>query len=140
MNNENWLKHYRTNKQAVWLKCELTDGREFFSEDYSAWKIIKDCCDQSGSFVKDLRFQFRSHEVKVDIDSDNDEAIYFVRSVMGKLGGATSEYYTVGILRDEKVHKQMWLMPELIIDKEFDDDISECFEEAIIYNEKKKKN
>jgi len=140
MNNENWLKHYRTNKQAVWLKCELTDGKEFFFEDYSAWKIIKNSCEQSGAFVKDFRLQFRSHEVKVDIDSDNDEAIYFVRSVMGKLGGVTSEYYTVGILRDNKVHKQMWLIPELIIDKEFDDDISECFEEAIIYNEKKKKN
>ena len=38
------------------------------------------------------------------------------------------------------MHKQMWLIPELIVEKELFDELDECFEEAIIYNEKAKKN
>ena len=33
----------------------------------------------------------------------------------------------------------MWMVPELIKDMEFEEDIEDCFEEAFIYDEKKKK-
>lgn len=139
MNNEAFLKKYRTNKQAVWTKCKLTDGREYFFDKYGTWKMIKSYCDKYQAFIKELRLQFRSHEVHIDVPEDID-GIYYVRSVLGKIGGATNEYLTVGLVRGENVSKQMWMIPELVVDKTFEEGIGECFAEAIIYNEKKKKN
>jgi len=89
-------------------------------------------------FVEELYLQFRSHEVEIDV-KDTD-AIYLIRSVMGQMGNKTHQYYTTGRLEGGKMHKQMWLIPELIVEKELSDELDECFEEAIIYNEKAKKN
>jgi len=139
MNNEAFLTQYRTDKQAVWTKCKLTDGREYYFSKYDTWKIIKSYCSQNEVFIEDLRLQFRSHEIHVDLPEDID-GVYYVRSVLGKIGGATNEYLTVGLVRGKNVSKQMWMMPELVVDKTFEEGIDECFAEAIIYNEKKKKN
>jgi hypothetical protein len=57
---------------------------------------------------------------------------------MGQMGGETKQYYTTGIIRNNKVEKKMWLTPELILQKEYEDEIEECFEEAIIYDQAKK--
>ena len=46
----------------------------------------------------------------------------------------------VGILKGQEVHKTMWCVPELVIEKSYIDDIESCFEEALIYNEKTKEN
>lgn len=131
MNNTEWLSKYRTNKHAVWLKCKLTNGEEYFYPHYQGWEILKRKCDKHSIFIEEFHFQFRSHEVTIDLE--NAEAIYFIRSVMGRMGGKSSEYYTTGILKDGTMHKQMWLIPELIVEKELNDDLDECFEEAIIY-------
>ncbi len=139
MKKENFLKHYRTNKQAVWTKCQLTDGKEYYFDKYGSWKIVKNYCKNNKVFIKDFRLQFRSHEVIIDIPDDID-GFYFVRSVLGRMGGVTNEYLTVGLVKDQSVKKEMWMIPELVVDKTFEEGIHECFEEAIIYNEKKKKN
>ncbi len=134
MNNDKWLEAYRTNKDAVWIKCKLTNGEEFFYDHQIGWKLIKQACKDNGAFVEELHLQFRSHEVTIDIEGA--EAVYLVRSVMGQMGGESKQYYTTGRLEGGKMHKQMWLTPELIVEKELIDEIDECFEEAIIYNEK----
>ena len=59
---------------------------------------------------------------------------------MGQIGARTKQYLTTGVLKKGTVYKQMWLIPELIVDKELEDDLSECFEQALIYNEEKKQN
>ena len=138
MNNEKWLEAYRTNKDSVWIKCKLTNGEEFFYDHQIGWKLIKQECDTKGVFVEELYLQFRSHEVTIDVEGA--EAIYLVRSVMGQMGGESRQFYTTGRLESDKMHKKMWLTPELIVEKELTDEIDECFEEAIIYNEEAKKN
>lgn len=138
MDNNQWLKHYRTNKSAVWIKAKLTDGQEFFFETHHGWKGIKSVCDAKKIFFSELCLQFRSHEVKIDVEDA--EGVYLVRSILGQVGADCKHYYTVGVLEDKEMHKKMWLIPELVPEKEHVDDISDCFEEAIIYNEKKKKN
>ena len=138
MNNEEWLKKYRTNKSAVWLKVRLSDGQEFFFDTHRGWKGIKTICDTKKIFLTELHLQFRSHEVTIDVEDV--EGVYFVRSILGQVGADSKHYYTVGVLKDNEMHKKMWLIPELVPEKEYADDLSECFEEAIIYNEKKKKN
>jgi len=66
------------------------------------------------------------------------EALYFVRSVMGAMGMKTKNYFTVGYLKEGIVYKKMWLVPELMVEKELEDTLDQCFEEAMLYNGKKK--
>ena len=138
MTDQEWLSRYRSNKDAIWIKCKLTDDRQFYHDDFKGWLEIKDICDTDGVFVKELKLSFRSHEISVDIDDA--EAVYLIKSVMGQIGADTKHYYTTGVLKEGIVYKQMWLIPELVIDKEFEENIEECFRQAVIYNDQEKKN
>ena len=131
MNRNTWLKKYRTNKGAVWIKCVLTDGEELCYPTHRGWALIKKKCRKKSLFLKEFSLQFKSHEVTIDLTDS--EGVYFVRSVMGKMGGVSNQYYTTGVLKDGKMHKKMWLIPELVAEKELCDDLEECFKEAIIY-------
>ena len=59
---------------------------------------------------------------------------------MGQMGQKTKNFYTTGILKRGIVHKKMWLIPELVVEKELEDDLGDCFEEALIRDEQKKSN
>lgn len=136
MNKKEWLKAYRTNKSAVWINVRLTNGQEFYYDEFEGWRDLKAKCEDEGLFVQELTLQFRSHEVIIDLEDA--EAVYLVRSVMGQMGGDSKQYYTTGVLRDGIVYKKMWLIPELVVDKELQDEIEQCFEEALIYDQTKK--
>lgn len=133
-NNEEWLSRYRTNKKAVWIKCKLDNGEYRYYDTFSGWTDLKKECEDSGLSLESLSLQYRSHEV--DIDIQDCEGIYLVRSVMGKIGDTSRQYYTTGKVSNGKVSKQMWAVPDLVLDKEYTDDVEDCFGEAIIYNEK----
>ena len=136
MNREKWLIAYRKNKQAIWINVRLTNGEEHYCGEFSQWLEVRESCKEHGLFVEELSLQFRSHEVVIDINEA--EGIYVIRSVMGQFGGSTKHYMTVGILKCGVVYKTMWLVPELIIEKEYEDDVQSCFEEAFIYDETQK--
>jgi hypothetical protein len=139
MDAEKWRKHYQTcDINVVWVKVMTTDGEHFFFSDYGVWQEVKNHCEKKSVFIEDLHLQFRSHKCIMDVADA--EGLYLVRSVMGAMGGQSANYYTVGVLKDKEVHKQMWLVPELVMEKEMVDNLDQCFEEAIIYNEKKKTN
>ena len=136
MNNEKFLEKYRTNKQAIWIKIKMTDGKELFFDEYESWHSVKTMCDATGVFISHFHLQFRSHEIKIDIkDADG---LYFIRSAMGQMGGETKHYYTVGVIKGDVVTKKMFIIPELIEEKSYEDDIESCFPEGIIYNGQKK--
>lgn len=134
MNKNEWLKSYRTNKKAIWINIRLTNGEEFYFDKFEGWKATKLKCESENLFVEELSLQFRSHEVKIDVEG---EAVYLIRSVMGKMGGKSVNYYTTGVLKDWTVYKKMWIIPELIVEKELEDSIDECFQEALIYDQRK---
>jgi len=139
MDRDKWLASYRTNKSATWLKIKLTDGQLYFTTDHKDWLKVKEHCDKNSVFLSEMELQFRSHCVIMDIGEP--DAIYFVPSVMGMVGGETKQYYTVGLLKDGLMHKKMWKVPELIMERETTEDLEHCFTEAIIYNgEEKKEN
>ena len=138
MNNEKFLEQYMDNKDAIWIKARLDDGSEFFMDKHKGWRDLKGYCLDNRAFLEELKLQFRSHEV--DINIEDAQGVYLVRSVLGKMGGSTRDFYTVGILKGQEVHKTMWCVPELVIEKSYIDDIESCFKEALIYNEKTKEN
>ena len=137
MNNEKFLERYRENKTVIWVKVALTNGVEVFFHEYKTWPGLKRYCEDRSVFVKDFRLQFRSHEVKIDL-SDAD-GLYFIRSVLGQMGGDSKDYYTVGVIKEDIVYTKMWIMPELVEEKSYEDDIDSCFEEGIIYDDRKTK-
>lgn len=135
----NWIEEYRKNKNAIWIRGILSNDEEFYHDKFDGWISIKNRCEKENLFLRELSLQFRSHQVNIDLKDA--EAIYLIRSAMGKFGETNSrEYYTTGILKNGKVYKQMWVLPELIVEKELIDDIEECFEEALLYDRKKTEN
>lgn len=133
MTNDKWREAYRKNIDAIWIRCSLSNGEELFYDNFDGWRIIKEKCEREKLFFNSLSLQFRSH--KVNIDLKDCDGVYLIRSVMGQIGNDTKNYYTFGRIVGDKVKKQMWLIPELIVDKEFEGNVSDCFQEAIIYNE-----
>lgn len=140
MDEQKWKDHYsKSDYNRTWIKVMTEDGQHFFFSEYDDWYGIQDYCEKNSVFIKDMHLQFRSHKCIMEIPDDT-EGIYFVRSVMGAMGMKTKNYFTVGTLKDGVVSKKMWLVPELIFEKELEDDLDQCFEEAMLYNGKKKKN
>lgn len=131
MNREEWLKAYRSNKQAIWVKVQLTDGSWHFKDSHKGWLEIKKICEDTGESVEWMALQFRSHEVI--LDDLNGDGIYFIRMVMGFPGAKDRHYYVVGKVKGDLVHKRIFILPELVVDKTYTDHIDDCFEEAIIY-------
>lgn len=142
MDDKKWADFYssdRNNVTKIFIKVETSDGKHWFFSDYEMWYEVKDHCEKNSVFIKDLHLQFRSN--KCIIELGDCEAVYLVRAAMGAIGQPTKNYFTVGLLKDDGlVHKQMWIVPELILEKEYEDSLSRCFEEAMIYDDKKKKN
>mgnify|MGYP003133804146 FL=1 len=142
MDNQKWTEYYTANKniisKTIFIKVMTSDGKHFFFHQYDDWYDVKKYCEDQCVQVKDFQLQFRSNKCPVDV-SDGD-GIYFVRSVLGTIGMKTKEYFTVGVLKNEEVHKEMWLVPELLKEKDYVDQVENCFEEAMIRYEKKKEN
>ena len=137
MDKQKWLQQYRTNKKAVWIRCKLTNGEEFNYDKFEGWRAIKDKCDKENLFLSELYLQYRSHKATIDI-SEAVDGVYLIRSLLGAIGSDSKEYYTVGLVKGDSVSKKMWITPELVLDKEYEDEIENCFEEAIIYDKTKK--
>jgi len=125
MDKKKWLEKYRTNKSAIWINVQLTNGEEFYYDEFEGWTELKTKCEDENQFIQELSLQFRSHEVTIDLEDA--EAVYLIRSIMGQMGAETKQYYTTGVLKDGIVHKKMWLVPELVVEKELQDEIEECF-------------
>lgn len=143
MEDDKWLKFYSSdieeNIRKVFIKIMTFDGEHFFFSDYNKWFLVKEHCQKNSTFIKDMHLQFRTNQIILDVNKA--KAIYLIRSVLGTIGEPTRDYYTFGILKNNnKVYKQMWLIPELILDKEYEDDISLCFGEAFIHDQKETKN
>lgn len=137
MDHKKFLVKYRQNKSAVWIRGKLTNDEEFNYDDFKDWTKLKIRCEKENLFLKELYLQFKSHQEKIDLD--NIDGIYLIRSLKGVIGQErNTHYYTVGKVIGDKVEKQMWITPELVVEKEYEDKVEECFQEAIIYDQKKK--
>ena len=139
MDDQKWAEFYRSDKsntRFTFIKVMTDDGEHFFCREYDHWHQVKDYCDKKSVFIQDLHLQFRSNRCIIDVKDI--DAIYVVRSVLGAMGQETKHYLTIGTLSGDTVSKAMYLVPELIIEKEYEDTLSNCFDEALIYNEKKR--
>jgi hypothetical protein len=131
-------KKARTDRNATWIVCLISNGRLDMLRTSKEWRALKSDCEENNLFIQEMYLQFRSHPVKIDVSEC--DAIYFINSVTAVMGGASKETYTIGKITDGRVLKTIWNVPELIIEREFEDEEENCFQETIIRNEKKTKN
>lgn len=131
---ENWQKRYATcdNTKKIWIVVETSDGITAYLEEYDQWLTFKSYCAKNNLSILSIGLQYKSNLIKTDTSKAN--AVYVIRSVKGQMGGVSRDCYTIGIAHGSKVHKTMWLTPELIEDSSYEDEIENCFEEALIHN------
>lgn len=127
-----WISHYKTNKNAIWIRGILNNDEEIFLSDFKLWTALANRLENERLFFKKLSLQFKSHEIVLDIS--NCQGIYLVKSVIGQLSGFTKETITFGRVDGNYVDKIIYMSPELIEEESYRDTLSNCFEEAIIYD------
>lgn len=135
--HDEWYKEYQGDREKTWVVTEFSDNSKVYFSEHKDWLKIKALCKEKRLSITKLQLQFRSNVV--DIEIGGVDAIYLIRSVKGLLGGDSKNYLTVGKVQSNNVKKDMWLIPELIIEETFEETIDNCFEEAIIYQYGKEK-
>jgi len=134
---KNWKQEYRKGKhKKVWIVVKA-NNYDVYLENFDDWLDFKKRHAESGIKIHSIGLQYKSH--KVEQDAENAEGVYLIRSAKGSMGAETIDTYTTGIINNGKVKKIMWSIPALIPESEFEDDIENCFEEAIIRNGEKGK-
>jgi hypothetical protein len=137
---ENWRKVYSESpelKKNIWIYFQTSDNQDVYLKVYNDWFKVKSWLSNTNQKITKLGLRYRSHQIEVEVN--NCDGIYLVRSIKGEFGGRTKECYTIGKIIDNQVHKTMWLTPELIEESSFIDNIEDCFEEAIIHYEQPSK-
>lgn len=132
-----WLEEYKKNKYNTWIRAILTNSQEIYLKEYSEWLDLKTYCIKNNLGIIKVGLQYRSHSIEVDLN--NTDGAYLVRSILATFGQEEKQTYTIGKIIGSKVHKTIWIIPELIQHIEEEDTIEQCFEEAIIYNHCEKK-
>jgi len=134
--HNDWLIEYKKDKTLTWFKVTLSDKLDYYFSNYSDWADIKRICESNKLNVISIGLQYKSNSFNVDtIDADG---VYLVRSALGAMGEVTKQTITIGKLYNNIVYKTMWVVPELVEQLNDQDVIENCFEEAIIYNDKQK--
>jgi hypothetical protein len=129
---QDWLEEYKKNKYNTWIRATLTNNEEIYLREYSEWLELKDYCKQKNLGVTKVGLQYRSNSIEVD--TCNSDGVYLTRSILASFGQSERQTYTVGKVFESRVEKSIWVIPELIKQLEEEDNIDQCFEEAIIYN------
>tara|TARA_B100001564_G_scaffold264623_1_gene226189 strand:- start:1988 stop:2443 length:456 start_codon:yes stop_codon:yes gene_type:complete len=114
--------------------CTMSNGTKIYFRQDGDVKEIKKFCTRNKLYIKDVAVRFRSHEIS--IDTKDSEAIYIVKGVKGSLASDTTYCIILGSLVNGFVHKTSFSTPDLIEVYSDKDPVENCFEEALIYNDK----
>jgi hypothetical protein len=130
--HEDWLKEYRKDRYRTWVKVTLSNNETRYFCDYKEWQKVKELCKKQHLNVVEIGLQRKTNYVGVDTKGCS--GVYLVRSVLGLMGQDAISTYTIGKIVGNKVKKQVFLIPELTEHRKEEDDITSCFEEALLYH------
>lgn len=137
---ENFRTKYRSlsdaQRRKIWIIVHTSDNQDVYLDDYDKWLTMQSYCDENNLKINAVSLQYRSHVVKIEtVDCDG---VYLTKTAKGQMGGQTKHCYGVGLVCGNKVKRTLWTTPELIKDLEFEDDLNNCLEKALVlYGEKK---
>jgi hypothetical protein len=134
--HDQWLKEYRKDKYKVWIRATLSDSTEYYLPNHESWVELKPICENNKLNIIKIGLQYRSNFIEVDT-ADTD-GVYLIKSIIGMMGENSKQTITIGKLYGTIVKKTMWITPELISELQSEDNIDDCFKEALILNYGKK--
>lgn len=129
---EDWLIEYRKDRYKTWVKVTLSNNEIRYFSDYKEWQKVKDLCKIEHLNIIELGLQRKTNYVGVD--TTGCDGVYLIRSMLGMMGQDAISTFTIGKIFKDKVKKQVFLIPELIEHRKEEDDITSCFEEALLYH------
>jgi len=137
---ENWRKIYSSStheeRKKIWICIETSDKIEIYLRQYEDWYLFQQYIDQNSLKINKIGLRYKSNIFYIDtVESDG---VYLIRSVKGEFGGKTKQCFTVGLICGSIVKKTMVLTPELIEEQSYEDEVENCFKEAIVYHAKEK--
>jgi hypothetical protein len=135
-----WREEYskcHENKRKIWIYIKLANSQELYLKDYKQWLSIEQYLNLHNTYIVSIGLRYRSQIVERDVSDA--EFIYLVRSIKGQFGSVSRECFTIGKVKGDIIYKEMWMVPELIIEEEYKDTLENCFKEALINNDRQRK-
>lgn len=129
---DEWLEEYRKDKYKIWIRVSLSDNKEYYLPEFKQWVDLKQFCEDNKLRVIKVGLQYRSHSIEVD--TQDSDGVYLIKSLIGVMGESSKQTITIGKLYDKTIKKTMWITPELIEELTSEDNIEDCFMEALILN------
>jgi hypothetical protein len=113
-----------------WI-AHLSNGETIYQDDErpemeprSAWIRLGNYIRNNNLKIISLKFQFRSHVINLE---DNADGYYFAKGAVAVWGiGETFHHFVAGTLKEGKIHKKWFLVPELEITRVGEQDASQC--------------
>lgn len=137
------LDSFIIDKDKTFWSALLSNGKWVYQDDDRpgeteprAWVRVKQYCEENDLYVTQMRIRFRSHE---EIMPSSTEGYFCRNRVLGAFGAggqASFSGYALGPIIDNKLHIQIWQIPEIILDEiaPFEIRNIEGHEDAIIWN------
>lgn len=129
-NIDNWLPEYRKDKSKIWTWIYLENEEYYAFNEYNDWFEVKSIVLSSNSIPSYVKLQYRSMTVINDLKGFY--GVYYIRSLLGKVGEDAIETLTLGNIKDDLVHKTVWIKEGLIERYRENSSLDKCFTEAIL--------
>lgn len=129
-NIDNWLPEYRKDKTKIWTWIYLENEEYYAFNEYNDWFEVKSIVLSSNSIPSYVKLQYRSMTVTNDLKGF--DGVYYIRSLLGKVGEDAIETLTLGNIKDDLVHKTVWIKEGLIERYRENSSLDKCFTEAIL--------
>jgi|694.fasta_scaffold00123_88 hypothetical protein len=137
---EQFLQKYKQlssqERRNIWIIVHTSDESDIYLEDYSDWLTIGNYCNANKLTISKISLQYKSHVV--DFDTTNADGVYLSKTAKGTLGGETKQCYSIGVLRENKIYRTLYAIPELIEDLKLEDEVENCLKEALVVYDKER--
>lgn len=123
-------------RSVTWIFFVTDRNEKVFLHEWKDWLTVQNYCIKNERNIASVGLRYKGNEISVDIPKSA-RGVYLIKSARGQMGFSSKKSVTIGIVDGSVVRKTHWLVPELIEDLKFVDDIESCHQPAIVFNAKK---
>lgn len=111
---------------TIWI-CKLSDGSTAYMDDNrpdhyrDSWSRLRKYCYETGIYVKNMSFKFRSHIENIYTDENNQliSGFFFTKAALfGIASKKTENRFVGGVLIDNILYTKKFVVPELVLVEE----------------------
>ena len=136
---DGWRREYQNpaKQNLIWIYILFSNESVVFLDDFNDWLTVENYCNEKDLKITEIGLQYATNRITETVS--NADGVYLIRSLRADFGSKPKQCYTIGIVSGNKVKKKTWIVPELVFSFSSNDEIENCFEEAIVYHDKKRK-